>query len=191
MLRKQRFDRLKELKFISDEMDYPVYQKEFDGKRPSWETLTPKQQEQWITDMATYAAMIEIVDSGIGELVETIKEKGMLDNTVFIFLSDNGATKEVGYLVQLMADLSNTPYRSYKSQCFQGGTSTPFILWRCRKKQDERSDLQATCPHYRHTAYLHGYCHSYLSVRIQREFARQELTPSNPWKKDKAQRIIL
>ena len=191
MLRKQRFDRLKELKFISDEMDYPVYQKEFDGKRPSWETLTPKQQEQWITDMATYAAMIEIVDSGIGELVETIKEKGMLDNTVFIFLSDNGATKEGGYLGQLMADLSNTPYRSYKSQCFQGGTSTPFILWRCRKKQDERSDLQATCPHYRHTAYLHGYCHSYLSVRIQREFARQELTPSNPWKKDKAQRIIL
>ena len=62
--------------------------------------------------MATYAAMIEIVDSGIGELVETIKEKGMLDNTVFIFLSDNGATKEGGYLGQLMADLSNTPYRS-------------------------------------------------------------------------------
>ncbi|MBS5410218.1 MAG: arylsulfatase [Bacteroides thetaiotaomicron] len=128
VLRKQRFDRLKELKFISDEMDYPVYQKEFGGKRPSWETLTPKQQEQWITDMATYAAMIEIVDSGIGELVETIKEKGILDNTVFIFLSDNGATKEGGYLGQLMADLSNTPYRSYKSQCFQGGTSTPFIL---------------------------------------------------------------
>ena len=74
MVRKQRFDRLKELKFISDEMDYPVYQKEFGGKRPSWETLTPKQQEQWITYMATYAAMIEIVDSGIGELVETIKE---------------------------------------------------------------------------------------------------------------------
>ena len=46
--------------------------------------------------------MIEIVDSGIGELVETIKEKGMLDNTVFIFLSDNGATKEGGYLGQLM-----------------------------------------------------------------------------------------
>lgn len=33
MLRKQRFDRLKELKFILDEMDYPVYQKEFDGKQ--------------------------------------------------------------------------------------------------------------------------------------------------------------
>ena len=75
-------------------MDYPVFKNEFCGKCPSWETLTRKQQEQWITDMATYAAMIEIVDSGIGELVETIRQKGMLDNTVFIFLSDNGATKE-------------------------------------------------------------------------------------------------
>ena len=129
VLRKQRFDKLKELKFISADMDYPVFQKEFDGKRPSWETLTQKQQEQWITDMATYAAMIEIVDSGIGKLVDAIKQKGMMDNTVFIFLSDNGATKEGGYLGQLMADLSNTPYRSYKSQCYQGGTSTPFILF--------------------------------------------------------------
>lgn len=128
VLRKQRFDKLKKLKFIPKEMEYPIFQKEFDGKRPSWETLTQKQQKQWMTDMATYAAMIEIVDSGIGELVETIRQKGMLDNTVFIFLSDNGATKEGGYLGQLMADLSNTPYRSYKSQCFQGGISTPFIL---------------------------------------------------------------
>jgi hypothetical protein len=37
---------------------------------------------------------------------------------------------------------------------FSGRHKYPFylILWRCRKKQDERSDLQATCPHYRHTA---------------------------------------
>lgn len=116
------------MKIVPEDMEYPVFQKEFDGKRPSWETLTPKQQQQWITDMATYAAMIEIVNDGIGELVEAIRQKGMLDNTVFLFLSDNGATKEGGYLGQLMADLSNTPYRSYKSQCFQGGASAPFIL---------------------------------------------------------------
>lgn len=57
------------------------------------------------------------------------------------------------------------------------------------EKQDERSDLQTTCPHYRHTAYLHGYCHSHLSVRIQREFARQELTPFNSWKKIKPREL--
>lgn len=128
VLRKQRFERQKEMKIIPEDMDCPVFQKEFNGKRPAWESLTTKQQEQWITDMATYAAMIEIVDKGIGELVEAIRQKGMLDNTVFIFLSDNGATKEGGYLGQLMADLSNTPYRDYKSQCFQGGTSAPFII---------------------------------------------------------------
>ncbi|WP_294470248.1 arylsulfatase [uncultured Bacteroides sp.] len=128
VLRKQRFDRLKEMGFIPEGMELPIYQKEFGGKRPVWEALTQQQQERWITDMATYAAMIEIVDDGIGKLVEMVKQKGMLDNTIFIFLSDNGATKEGGYLGQLMADLSNTPYREYKSRCFQGGTSTPFIL---------------------------------------------------------------
>lgn len=128
VLRKQRFARLKEMGFIPESMELPVYQKEFGGKRPAWEALTQQQQERWITYMATYAAMIEIVDDGIGQLVETVKQKGMLDNTIFIFLSDNGATKEGGYLGQLMADLSNTPYREYKSRCFQGGTSTPFIL---------------------------------------------------------------
>lgn len=128
VLREQRFARLKEMGFIPEGMELPVYQKEFEGKRPAWEALTAKRQEQWVTDMATYAAMVEIVDDGIGQLVETVKQKGMLDNTVFIFLSDNGATREGGYLGQLMADLSNTPYRDYKSRCLQGGTSSPFIL---------------------------------------------------------------
>lgn len=128
VLRKQRFERLKEMGFVPEGMELPVYQREFDGKRPAWEELTQQQQDRWITDMATYAAMVEIVDDGIGQLVETVEQKGMLDNTVFIFLSDNGATNEGGYLGQLMADLSNTPYRNYKSRCFQGGTSTPFIL---------------------------------------------------------------
>ena len=78
--------------------------------------------------MATYAAMIEIMDDGIGRIIDAFREKGNLDNTVFMFLSDNGSTLEGGYLGQLMADLSNTPYRSYKQWCYQGGTSTPFIL---------------------------------------------------------------
>lgn len=47
---------------------------------------------------------------------------------MFLFLSDNGATLEGGFLGQLMADLSNTPYRSYKQWCFQGGTSSPLIV---------------------------------------------------------------
>lgn len=128
VLRQQRFAKQKQLGLVSDTMQLPLYHREFMGKRPAWTDLTPQQQEKWIKDMATYAAMIEIMDEGIGKVVDAIQQKGMLENTVFLFLSDNGATNEGGYLGQLMADLSNTPYRSYKQWCFQGGTSTPFIL---------------------------------------------------------------
>lgn len=128
ILRQQRFEKQKQLGLVPDSMQLPLYTREFDGKRPAWSDLTPQQQEKWIKDMATYAAMIEIMDEGIGKLVDAVRKKGILDNTVFLFLSDNGATNEGGYIGQLMADLSNTPYRSYKQWCFQGGTSTPFIL---------------------------------------------------------------
>ncbi len=128
VLRQQRFEKQKRLGLVPDSMQLPLHTREFDGKRPIWEELTPQQQKKWIEDMATYAAMIEIMDECIGKLVDAIRKKGILNNTIFLFLSDNGATKEGGYLGQLMADLSNTPFRSYKQWCFQGGTSSPLIL---------------------------------------------------------------
>lgn len=128
VLRKERFERQQEMGIVPEGMELPVYQKEFGGKRPAWAELSREQQEQWIRDMSTYAAMIEVMDEGIGEVVAALREKGMLENTVFLFLSDNGASSENGFIGQLMADLNNTPYRSYKQWCFQGGTSTPFIL---------------------------------------------------------------
>lgn len=128
VLRRERFVRQKEMGLVPEDLELPLYDREFGGKRPAWEELSPARQQQWIRDMATYAAMIEIMDEGIGKLIETLKRKGMYENTVFLFLSDNGATDEGGFIGQLMSDLSNTPYRSYKKWVFQGGTSTPFIL---------------------------------------------------------------
>ncbi len=128
VLREQRFNRMKELGLIDANMTLPMFEVEFNNNRPTWESLTDKQRENWINDMATYAAMIEMMDDGIGEVIDALKEKGMYENTIFMFLSDNGATSESGYIKQIMADLSNTPYRSYKKWVFQGGTSTPFIL---------------------------------------------------------------
>lgn len=137
VLRKQRFEKQKSIGLVPDSLGLPIFNKEFGGKRPAWEDLTPQQQEKWINDMATYAAMIEIMDEGIGKLVDEIKKKGMYENTVFLFLSDNGATDEGGFIGQLMSDLSNTPYRSYKKWVFQGGTSTPFILTYGDKKKNK------------------------------------------------------
>ena len=128
VLREKRFGRLKEAGLIPQDMELPVFDKEFNGKRPAWEELNEGQRQKWVRDMATYAAMIEIMDECIGKLIQTIEDKGMMDNTVFLFLSDNGSTSEGGFIKQLMADLSNTPYRSYKRWVFQGGISSPLIM---------------------------------------------------------------
>ena len=127
-LRKKRFESLKVAGLIPYGFKLPIHEKEFNNNRPLWESLNEAKQHAWILEMATYAAMIEIMDDGIGEVVNAIKQKGLLDNTLFIFLSDNGATSEGGEISQLAADLSNTPYRNYKQFTYMGGTSSPLII---------------------------------------------------------------
>lgn len=83
MLRKQRFEKQKSLGLIPDNMELPVFNKEFNGKRPSWNELTPEQQEKWIKDMATYAAMIEIMDEGIGQVIKELKKKTCMKTPCF------------------------------------------------------------------------------------------------------------
>ncbi len=128
VLRRRRFERQKQLGLFPKEATLPEFDYEFDGKRPAWTDLTEEQQQKWIDDMATYAAMVEIVDDGIGAIVKALSRHGMLDNTIFIFLSDNGATRETGRTMQLMANLSNTPYRCYKQWCLNGGIYSPLII---------------------------------------------------------------
>jgi len=152
VLKKQRFERMKKLGLIDKEAVLPIHDVCFDHrpditsqsesmrkkwqnqmlpyhqKRPSWKTLDPLLKKEWIKEMATYAAMIEIMDDGIGEVVQALKDKKMYDNTVILFLSDNGSTLEGGLVSQLRADLANTPFRDYKQWCYLGGTSSPLII---------------------------------------------------------------
>lgn len=184
-LRRLRFEKQKKLGLIPEGMELPVHHREFGGKRPAWNELTEKQRQQWVKDMATYAAMIEIVDEGIGRLVEEIRRKGMLENTVFLFLSDNGATLEGGYLGKLMADLSNTPYRSYKQWCYQGGISTPFIMscgddvgidskgTLCRQPA-HIIDILPTCMDLAHARYPRRFSHSDLPGESLLRFINEE-----------------
>ena len=58
---------------------------------PDWQSLTLQQQAFEARGMAVYAGMIDAMDYHIGRLVKHIETMGALDNTVFIFLSDNGA----------------------------------------------------------------------------------------------------
>ncbi len=75
---------------------------------------------------SVYAAMILAVDDGIGRIWDTLERNKIDDNTMIIFLSDNGG---VGVNGQAM----NYPRRAYKGNMFDGGIRTPFaIYWKGR-----------------------------------------------------------
>jgi arylsulfatase A-like enzyme len=114
--------------------------------------------------MAVHAAMIDRMDQGIGKMLKTLEETGKMDNTIIVFLSDNGASAEMseGYgpgfdrpnqtrlgqpvsynrnegimpggqnsffsIGPNWANVSNTPFRLWKSQSMEGGIHTPMLV---------------------------------------------------------------
>jgi arylsulfatase A-like enzyme len=76
----------------------------------------------------TYAGMITCLDDEIGKVIATLEKKGLRNNTLVVFHSDNGGTRNAMFAGQ-MADLSKTkipcdngPYRGGKGELFEGGT---------------------------------------------------------------------
>lgn len=75
---------------------------------------------------ATYAAMIESVDESVGRLVTALKNKGVYENTLIVFYSDNGP---------LTDKFVKTPYRGGKNSTYEGGVRMPAALtWEARIK---------------------------------------------------------
>lgn len=132
---------------------------------PSWDEVTNREWE--IARMEVYAAMVDCMDQGIGRIINKLEEEGEMDNTLIIFLSDNGGCSEEwtpknpwannfgprvtrdGLVVDYSNDgsrlpgppdtyqsygrgwahYSNTPFRGYKSGTYEGGISSPFIVY--------------------------------------------------------------
>ena len=61
---------------------------------PAWDDLTKEQKQQSARKMEIYAAMVEHMDDQIGRLFDHLKKAGQFDNTLIIFISDNGANGE-------------------------------------------------------------------------------------------------
>ncbi len=57
----------------------------------SWDSLTAEQQRVSARNMEIYAAMVDRMDQNIGRVIEALRASGELDNTVILFLADNGA----------------------------------------------------------------------------------------------------
>jgi arylsulfatase A-like enzyme len=119
-----------------------------DTQLKPWKTLTYDEQQYWQTRQEVFAAMIDHVDQGIGRLLAKLKELKKDENTLIIFISDNGSqggnglrpytqrtTGPVGsagsYETQNSnwSQTGNSPLRSYKDSPYEGGISAPFIAW--------------------------------------------------------------
>ena len=89
-IRAERLDRQKKLGIVDqDVVTFPRL-----PNIPAWEALTNEQRRQAARKMELYAAMIEYMDDQIGRLIDHLKKTGKYDNTLIIFLSDNGAAGE-------------------------------------------------------------------------------------------------
>lgn len=161
VLRDERFARQKELGIISGVLppmeievgppyDFPdAFVKLGPGevKRPlPWKVLTDEQREFQARKMAIHAAMIDRMDREIGRVLDQVRAMGAFEDTLVMFLSDNGASAEImvrgdGHdpkaapgsaatylcLGPGFSSAANTPFRRHKTWVHEGGITTPFI----------------------------------------------------------------
>ncbi len=94
--------------------------------------------------MDVYAVMVDSMDQGIGRILHTLEDVGADDNTVVIFLSDNGGCAEQAggddpsnipgpkeHYVSCgagWANVQNTPLRRYKEWVHEGGIAAPLVV---------------------------------------------------------------
>ena len=111
-----------------------------------WIELTDAQRQFQAAKMAVHAAMIDRMDREIARVIRLLRDEGRLDNTLVLFLSDNGASSELlvrgeGHdqqaspgsaetflcLGPAWSRTANTPFRRHKSWVHEGGIATPLI----------------------------------------------------------------
>ena len=143
-VREARFQRQKKLGIVASDAELPAYPQNL----PDWNSLTDAQRDLEDLRMATFAAMIERMDRGIGRVMEALKQSGQTDNTLILFMSDNGADSfsvaDDSMLKQnkLPGDRASnwqlgtgwayasvTPWRLYKISQHGGGVTTGAVAW--------------------------------------------------------------
>jgi arylsulfatase A-like enzyme len=99
-IRAERLARMKSLGIVDEgvpltprsDWDHPFHHKA--GLNPAWDSLPADRRADLARRMAIYAAMVEHMDAAIGRVVASLKEHGQLDDTLILFLSDNGGCAE-------------------------------------------------------------------------------------------------
>ena len=124
---------------------------------PRWESLSHELKKDFARDMEVYAAMLDYMDMSIGRVFDYLKQNNLYDNTVIIFMSDNGANGALAttypgngdgvYLNSFnnkminrglknsyiemgpgWAQASSSPFRFFKGFTAEGGIKVPLII---------------------------------------------------------------
>jgi arylsulfatase len=93
-IRDARWQRQKELGVIPADLPLPPRNSEVNHDVVAWEEVPSAERELFARYMEVYAAMLDNVDQNLGRLLGTLDEMGELDNTIVVFTSDNGASRE-------------------------------------------------------------------------------------------------
>ena len=149
----ERLENLKSLGLISKD----VYRFSKNPAIPAWDSLPGDMQKELARNMEVYAGMLEYLDMSVGRVFEYLKKEGMYDNTLIIFMSDNGANgataslypgNEDGAYISTFdnsignrglknsyietgagwAQASSSPFRYFKSFASEGGIRVPLII---------------------------------------------------------------
>jgi arylsulfatase A-like enzyme len=151
-LREERFESLKGAGIITPDSELPPRN---EAIRP-WDELTEEQRRREARKMELYAAMVENLDRHVGRLIDHLKATGLYENTLIVFMSDNGAAGEdffhVGPFVDYLqehydnsfenmgrptswvsygpqwAEAGSAPFSRYKGYTRQGGIQAPMIV---------------------------------------------------------------
>lgn len=163
-IREERMERLKKIGLFPEDAvlsppsaninrfrGHPKGDEELREKIPlyrPWEELDEQEKDDLDLEMAVFAAMVDRMDQNIGRLMEYLDKKGITDNTIVIYMSDNGScpydsNRDFKYppgvaegfrtLCAAWANAGNTPFRYFKQYGHEGGTQTHFIMrWPAR-----------------------------------------------------------
>ncbi len=151
-LKIKRFENLKSLGLIPETAQFPE-------THPSvipWDSLSPQQKKKEARKMELYAGMVDNLDVNIGRLIKYLKDAGKYENTLVVFLSDNGAAgndfydhpyfrdflqanytddyEQMGNKESFIfygpqwAEAGAAPFKYFKEYTTQGGINSPMII---------------------------------------------------------------
>lgn len=131
---------------------------------PAWDALSPDDRHHFAGQMETFAGFLSHTDAHIGRVMDHLERTGLLDNTLVLLLSDNGAAGDGGPRgawsegdgrVQARRQYSwgwawagNTPLRLWKRYTWLGGVRTPLIVrWPARIPRNDNGQVRGQFVH--------------------------------------------